>query len=65
MNAFLSVLDGITYVKLILHYGDNLTKSIDIPRNPDGTPTAVTAADARVLNYTFIEYYKDTQRKSR
>ncbi|MDE6966654.1 MAG: InlB B-repeat-containing protein, partial [Clostridiales bacterium] len=40
--------------EMILHYGDNLTKSIDIPRNPDGTPTAVTAADARVLNYTFI-----------
>ncbi len=49
--------------EMILHYGDNLTKSIDIPRNPDGTPTAVTAADARVLNYTFIEYYKDTQKK--
>lgn len=45
--------------EMILHYGEGLTKSVDIPRNPDGTPTAVAAADARVLNYTFIEYYKD------
>ena len=47
--------------QLVLHYGEDyaLTKTREVTRNPDGTPTSVTKSAFIDDEYTFIDYSYD------